>query len=59
MGMYVCRRMAGMKHEEIAKVFGVGGYSAVSSVIGRTRSELVKDGKVARRFEQIRDFLQR
>jgi hypothetical protein len=34
--------MAGMKHEEIAKVFGVGGYSAVSSVIGRTQSELVK-----------------
>jgi REP element-mobilizing transposase RayT len=59
MGMYVCRRMAGMKHEEIAKVFGVGGYSAVSSVIGRTQSELVKDGKIARRFEQIRDFLQR
>jgi hypothetical protein len=51
--------MAGMKHEEIAKVFGVGGYSAVSSVIGRTQSELVKDGKVAWRFEQIRDFLQR
>jgi len=59
MGIYICRRMAGMKHEEIAKVFGVGGYSAVSSVIGRTQSALVKDSQVARRFEQIRNLLQR
>ncbi|MFQ5902285.1 MAG: hypothetical protein ACE5JO_01200, partial [Candidatus Binatia bacterium] len=31
LAIYLCRRMAGMKHEEIAKLFGVGGYSAVSS----------------------------
>lgn len=59
MAMYVCRRLAGMKLEEIAKLFGVGGYSAVSSVIGRTKAELEKRGEVARRFEQIRKQLQR
>ncbi len=59
MAMYVCRRLAGMKLEEIAKLFGVGGYSAVSSVIGRTKAELEKRGEVARRFQQVRKQLQR
>jgi REP element-mobilizing transposase RayT len=59
MGMYVCRRMAGMKHEAIAKIFGVGGYSAVSSVIGRTQAEMIKGGKITQRFERIRNLLQR
>ena len=59
MGMYVCRRLGGMKHEAIAEVFGVGGYSAVSSAIGRTQAEMIQGGKIARRFEQIRGVLQR
>ncbi|TAJ76768.1 transposase [bacterium] len=59
MAMYLCRRVAGMKHEEIAKVFGLGGYSAVSSVIGRIQVELEKGGKIVRRYKQIRDLFQR
>ncbi len=48
-----------MKHEEIAKVFGVGGYSAVSSVIGRIQIELEKGGKIVRRYQQIQGLLQK
>jgi putative transposase len=59
MAMYVCRRLAGMKHDEIAKVFGVAGYSAVSSAIGRMQVEIEKRKEAARRFEQIRTLLQR
>ena len=58
MAMYVCRRVRGMKHEEIAKVFGVGGYSAVSSTVGRVQAELERGGKIARRYTQIRELLQ-
>ncbi len=58
--MYVCRRLAGMKLEEIAKLFGVGGYSAVGSVIGRMKEQLVeRGGETARRFQKIRQRLQR
>ncbi len=59
MAMYLCRTMAGMKHDEIAKVFGAGGYSAVSSVIGRTHAELAKGGKILQRYKQMRDLLRR
>jgi hypothetical protein len=45
MAMYVCRRLCGMKQEEIAKVFGVGGYSGVSSMIGRVRGCLNEEGR--------------
>lgn len=57
--MYLCRRMVGMKQEEIAKIFGVGGYSAVSSTISRTQEELKKNSKMARRYRKIHDLLQR
>ncbi|MFQ5883230.1 MAG: transposase [Candidatus Methylomirabilales bacterium] len=57
--IYVCRRLAGMKLEEIGKLFGMEGYSAVSSVIGRTEREVDKRGETARRFERIRKRLQR
>lgn len=59
MAMYVCRRMAGMKHEAIAQVFGVGGYSAVSSVIGRVQAVLAGGGESVRRLERIRGLLER
>ncbi len=58
MAMYVCRRLAGMKLEEIAKLFGVGGYSGVSSVIGRMKEQLEREGETARRFQKIRQRLQ-
>ena len=56
--MYVCRRLAGMKLEEIAKLFGVGGYSGVSSVIGRMKEQLERGDETARRFQKIRQRLQ-
>ena len=48
MAIYVCRRLAGMKLEEIAQIFGVGGYWAVSSVIGRPQAELALIETMAR-----------
>jgi len=57
MAMYICRKMSGMGHEAIAKEFGIGGYSAVSSVIGRTESELKKGGAIVVQFKKIRDLL--
>ena len=59
MAMYLCRRLVGMKQEEIAKVFGTGGYSAVSSMNARTQAELQSNGRMARRYEEICDLLQR
>ncbi len=58
LAMYKCRRLAGLRLQDIARLFGVGGYSAVSSVIGRTQGELQKGGEMARRFQQIRRCLQ-
>jgi hypothetical protein len=40
MAMYVCRQLGGMKLEQIARLFGVAGYSTVRSVLTRTRAEL-------------------
>lgn len=57
MAMYLCRKLIGMKHEEIAKVFGVGGYSAVSSVMKRTQVELEKGQPIAGRYDMIRSLL--
>ena len=59
MGIYVCRRIGGMKHDEIAREFGIDGYSGVSSVIGRMGRELEKDRRVAKQFEEIREEIQR
>jgi len=42
----VVRRLAGTKDETMTGVFGVGGYSAVSSVIGRTQAEMIQEGKI-------------
>ena len=57
MAMYICRRIGGMKHEAIAKEFGVGGYSAISSMIARTELELQKPGKMAHRYRQIQSLI--
>jgi putative transposase len=59
MAMYVCRKVAGMKQEEIAKEFGLGGYSGVSSVVERVQAEMEKGGEIVVRFERIRNLLQR
>ena len=58
MGIFVSRRIGGMKSEEIPREFGIDGYSGVSSVIGRMQRELEKDRRIAKRFERIRDEIQ-
>jgi len=58
MAIYMGRKMAGMKYEEIARVFKVSGYSAVSSVVGRMGVELKRGGNILQRYNQIRDLLQ-
>ena len=57
--MYVCRRLAGMNLRDIAKLFGIGGYSGVNSVIGRVKERLETSSETARRFEQIQRRLKR
>jgi len=47
--MYLCRKVAGMKHEEIAMVFGVEGYLPVCSMIRKMQVELEKGGKIVQR----------
>lgn len=42
-----------MKLEPMARLFGVGGYSAVSSVIARTHRHIKGGGAMARRLAQV------
>jgi len=57
--MYACRRHAGMKLGDIAKLFHVGGYSTVSSVIGRVKTKLGTRSETARRLDRIRRRLEK
>ena len=59
MAMYVCRQLGGMKLQDIASLFGVGGYSTVRSVIWRTKVDLEKGGAMTRRLGQVRKLIQR
>jgi chromosomal replication initiation ATPase DnaA len=57
--IYVCRKMGGLKQEEIAREFGVGGYSAVSSMIGRTEAKIKRGGEIVVQLKRISKLLQR
>jgi len=57
--IYVCRRLAGMREGEIAAAFGVSGYSAVSSAVGRMQGEIEKGGEIVSRYRRIQQLLQR
>jgi len=59
MGMYVCRWIGGMKQEEIAKEFRLGGYSGVSSTIRRMKKELERGGKELKKYKEIEGVLGR
>jgi putative transposase len=54
MAIYVCRHLAGMKLGPMAGLFGVGGYSAVGSVVARTRRRVEAGGAIARRLAEVR-----
>jgi|SRR5579884_253686 len=57
--IYVCRTLAGMRQEEIAEVFGISGYSAVSSAVGRMQEQIEKGGEIVSRYQRIQQLLQR
>jgi putative transposase len=58
MAMYVCRSLAGLKQGAIARIFGVRGYSAVSSAIRRVQRAIEHGGKIARRYRQVSRLLE-
>ena len=49
MAMMICRKKSGMKLEEIALIFGVQKYSAVSSAIRRMTKEIDAGGEAMTR----------
>ncbi len=55
--MVVCRRLCGMKLEEVARVFGQGGYSTAGSMIWKTMKEIDGGGEITKRYAQIRHLL--
>lgn len=58
MGMVICRKLGGMKLGEIARIYQVGNYSTVSSVIQRMSKEIEVGGKTNNIYEQIKKILQ-
>jgi REP element-mobilizing transposase RayT len=57
LAIFACRRLAGLKLDAIARLFRVGGYSAVGNAVLRTERELARDGALARKFARIRERL--
>ncbi len=57
-GMYLCREMGGYSHKEIAKTFGLGSYSTVSSVCAVIRERLKKDKALSQRIQTVNNKLQ-
>ncbi len=57
MGMVVCRRMGGMKLEEIARLFGVEKYTTVNSAIRRMIKEIEAGGEAKEQYERIKKLL--
>ena len=58
MAMVVCRKIGGMRHGEIAGIFGVRSYTTVSSAIDKMKKEIEKGGEIGWRYEAIRSRLQ-
>jgi len=51
--IYLARRLSGENLDEIAKAFNVGTYSSVSSVVNRTGSQLRRDSRFKKSYQQI------
>ncbi len=47
-----------LKPVAIARIFGVRGYSGVSSTIRRVQAALQKGGGITRRYQQVSQFLE-
>jgi putative transposase len=52
------RQLRGDSLEEIGKEFKMNSYSTVSSVIERTKNQILNDRKLRKRFEQLKKGLQ-
>lgn len=51
--IYLARRLSRENLDEIAKAFNVGAYSSVSSVVNRTGSQLRRDSRLKKSYQQI------
>ncbi len=56
-GIYLCRKVAGLRLAEIGVVFGICKSSSVSSVIQRTERLLAEDKKLGRKVSKLAGML--
>ena len=57
MAIYLSRRLSRLKLEDIAKQFGLGSYSSVSSVVVRTGKLLSQDSNLAKKLKKVSNEL--
>ena len=55
--IYLLRQVRGSKLEEIGREFGLSGYTTVSTIIERTRNNIVQDRSLKRRIEELKKDL--
>lgn len=55
--IYLCRTVGRLNLNETARVFELGSYSSVSSVLSRLRAELRTNADLQRRIERLRESL--
>jgi len=56
--IYLQRQLRGDRLEAIGKEFRMNSYSTVSSVIERTKNQILNNRKLRKRFEQLKKGLQ-
>ena len=56
--IYLHRQLRGSKLEEIGEEYGIGSCSTVSTIIERTKKEVIKNRRLRRRIEQVRHELE-
>ena len=55
--IYLLRQLRGSKLKGIGTEFGISSYSTVSTIIERTRNEILKNRRLRKRIEQLRSEL--
>jgi len=56
--IYLQRQLRGSKLEEIGEEFGIRIYNTVSTIIERTKKEAIKNRKLRKRIEQLRQEME-
>lgn len=54
MAIYLARKLSGLGLNEIAKEFGLGSYTSVSSLVIRTEERLSQSKKLQKRLEEVK-----